>query len=172
MAPRVPPSHRYSCPDPKATAALAARLAEACAGRRALIALEGPLGAGKTCFAAAFGRRWGSETPLTSPTFTLRHEHRRAKDDQTLYHLDGYRLEAPGAARALGIADLLAEEAILLVEWPEHFGAALPKERLTVTFSEPESGGRLLTLSACGADAGALLQRLAELAADRAWRGA
>ena len=158
-------SHRYPCPEPGDTAALAARLAEACGGRGALIALEGPLGAGKTFFAAAFGRHWGSETPLTSPTFTLRHEHRRTKDDQTLYHLDGYRLEAPGEARALGIDELLAEESILLVEWPEHFGAYLPAERLTVHFSEPESGGRLLTLSASGAAAEALLRRLAELAA-------
>ena len=158
-------THHYPCPEPGDTAALATRLAAACAGRGALIALRGPLGAGKTFFAAAFGRHWGSETPLTSPTFTLRHEHRRAQDDQTLYHLDGYRLEAPAEARALAIDELLAEEAILLVEWPEHFGATLPEERLTVSFSEPESGGRLLTLSACGAAAEALLRRLAELAA-------
>lgn len=161
MSAHETPTHRYPCPDPDDTAALAARLAEACAGRSALIALDGPLGAGKTFFAAAFGQRWGSATPLTSPTFTLLHEHRRAPDEQALYHLDGYRLEAPAEARALGIDELLAGDAILLVEWPERFGAYLPAERLTVTFREPENGGRLLTLAACGAEASALLQRLA-----------
>ena len=161
-------SRSYTCADPAATEALAARLADACDGRRALIALCGPLGAGKTFFAAAFGRRWGSETPLTSPTFTLLHEHRRARDEQRLYHLDGYRLESPSEASALGIDELLAGDAILLVEWPEHFGNALPAERLTISFREPETGGRLLTLRAYGGEAGALLQRLAALEVARA----
>ena len=165
---RETPSRSFPCPKPADTAALAARLADACEGQRALIALCGPLGAGKTFFAAAFGRRWGSETPLTSPTFTLLHEHRRVQDGQHLYHLDGYRLESPSEASALGIDELLAGDAILLVEWPEHFGSALPAERLTISFSEPETGGRLLTLRAYGGEAGALLQRLAALEVARA----
>ena len=162
------PFRSYTCADPAATEVVAARLADACEGQRALIALVGPIGAGKTHFAAAFGRRWGSETPLTSPTFTLLHEHRRAQDGQRLYHLDGYRLNAPSEARTLGIDELLAGDAILLVEWPEHFGSALPAERLTISFSEPETGGRLLTLRAYGGEAGALLQRLAALEVARA----
>lgn len=162
------PRYRFSCPKPADTAALAARLADACDGRRALIALCGPLGAGKTHFAAAFGRRWGSETPLTSPTFTLLHMHRRARDEQHLYHLDGYRLESPSEASALGIDELLAGDAILLVEWPEHFGNALPTERLAIIFAERDGGGRNLTLCAYGGEAGALLQRLAALEVARA----
>ncbi len=151
---------RFSCPDPPATAALAARLAIACEGRSAVIVLCGPLGAGKTWFAAAFGRQWGSTTPLTSPTFTLLHEHRRTRDERRLYHLDGYRLETPAEARALGIDDCLAYEAILLVEWPERFGPALPAARITVAFCEPARGGRQLSLWANGDEAHALLQRL------------
>ena len=158
----------YPCPTPAATAALAARLAEACEGRSALIALQGPLGAGKTAFAAAFGQRWGSLTPLISPTFTLLHEHRRAQDEQRLYHLDGYRLRSPAEAVALGLDELLAGDALLLVEWPEHFGDALPRERLTVEFAELATDGRLLTLRACGEAARALLRRLAEMEADGA----
>ena len=157
---RETPSRSFPCPDPAATAALAARLADTCSGRRALITLSGPLGAGKTFFAAAFGRRWGSDTPLTSPTFTLLHEHRRARDEQRLYHLDGYRLGFPTEARALGIDELLEDADILLVEWPEHFGNALPEERLIINFAEREEGGRNLTLRAAGEDARALLRRL------------
>ena len=194
-------SRSYTCADPAATESVAARLADACSGRRALITLSGPLGAGKTFFAAAFGRRWGSDTPLTSPTFTLLHEHRRARDGQRLYHLDGYRLNAPAEARdgtlqpqdardgtlrrvlalrsacghfaavrsrkkpqdarALGIDELLEGADILLVEWPEHFGNALPEERIIINFSEREEGGRNLTLRAAGEDARALLRRMA-----------
>lgn len=153
-------SYCYPCPDPRATAALAARLAVACEGRSAVIALCGTLGAGKTFFAAAFGRQWGSTTPLTSPTFTLLQEHRRAHDERRLYHLDGYRLERPDEARALGIDDCLADEDILLVEWPEHFGPALPAERITVEFCETASGGRQISLRACGEEAHEILQGL------------
>ena len=64
--------------------------------------------------------------------------------------------------------ELLEGADILLVEWPEHFGSALPAERLTISFSEPETGGRLLTLRAYGGEAGALLQRLAALEVARA----
>ena len=161
-------SRSYTCADPAATEVVAARLADACEGQRALIALCGPIGAGKTHFAAAFGRRWGSDTPLTSPTFTLLHVHRRAQDGQRLYHLDGYRLESPSEASALGIDELLAGDAILLVEWPEHFGNALPTERLAIIFAERDGGGRNLTLCAYGGEAGALLQRLAALEVARA----
>ncbi len=157
----IPRLQRH-CATPLATAALAAALADACQGARALLALKGPLGAGKTHFARAFGQRWGSETPLSSPTFTLCHEHRRASDGQRLFHLDGYRLTHPDQARALGIEELLTGEDIVIVEWPERFGAALPRARLTITFQEAgkEGLGRRLTLQPCGADADAALRRL------------
>lgn len=47
--------------------------------RRAVVALHGPLGAGKTSFARGVGRGWGAEQLLRSPTFTLVQEHHREK---------------------------------------------------------------------------------------------
>ncbi len=89
-----------------------------------LLVLSGELGAGKTFLARAIARGLGvgAEERVTSPTFTLIHEHETAKG--TLLHVDLYRLLDSPASLAtevarLGLYDRRREGAILLVEWGE-----------------------------------------------------
>jgi tRNA threonylcarbamoyladenosine biosynthesis protein TsaE len=91
---------------------------------RAIVALEGPLGAGKTTFAQALARGLGVTEPATSPTYALVHRYEGRRGP--VFHLDCYRLRRPEEAGDLGWEALLAEGDAVLVEWPERAGAWMP----------------------------------------------
>jgi tRNA A37 threonylcarbamoyladenosine biosynthesis protein TsaE len=65
-----------------------------------------------------------------------------------LAHFDLYRLEAPDLA-ALGFFDVLAEGAVV-VEWAERAGAALPADRLSISFEVTGEASRRLMIQAGG----------------------
>jgi len=115
-----------------------------------VICLAGALGAGKTCMAQGIGAGWGVAGEVTSPTFTLIHELRRALDGALLYHIDLYRIESEGEARLLGLADLLEGHAVCLVEWPERAGDLLPDACLRVELTALDETRRRLTFRAEG----------------------
>lgn len=113
-------------PDLAATARLAAALARL-ARPGDVIALEGPLGAGKTTFARAFIDALGGREEVPSPTFTLVQLYELAP--APVWHFDLYRIVKPEEVYELGLEEALAE-GICLIEWPERLGALLPAERL------------------------------------------
>jgi tRNA threonylcarbamoyladenosine biosynthesis protein TsaE len=123
-----------------ATESLAARIA-LLARVGDTIALEGPLGAGKTAFArgfiAALAQAEGrAEEEVPSPTFTLVQTYEFARF--TVSHFDLYRIADAREARELGLDDALAE-GVALIEWPDRLGALLPEDRLHVTLSMGEA---------------------------------
>ena len=85
------------------------------------ILLTGDLGAGKTTLTKgiAEGMSAASRENVTSPTFTLIHEYRGAKN--AVYHIDLYRIESERELETLGLSELMTQDAILLVEWGEKF---------------------------------------------------
>jgi tRNA threonylcarbamoyladenosine biosynthesis protein TsaE len=97
-----------------------------------VICLSGDMGAGKTVFSSGIGEGWGTETPLTSPTYNLVHEHRRKADKQRLYHLDCYRLNGVDEADTIGLDDILDGDGVVIFEWAERIEAALPAHYLWV----------------------------------------
>lgn len=97
-------------------------------GPGVLVALTGPLGAGKTTLVRAACRGAGVEGPVRSPTFTL-HNHHRPPDRRPLHHVDLYRVEGPESLDELGWDDLLAAEGAVFVEWAERAGDRLPADR-------------------------------------------
>ena len=125
-----------------------------------VVCLVGGLGAGKTTFAAGIGQGWGSTSRLTSPTYTLVHEHHRLVDPQTLYHVDAYRLETPDALESVGFGDIWEGNGPILIEWPERLGEMLPNERLWIEIeadSELDDNQRSLRFWARGERAEHLL---------------
>ena len=114
----------------------------------AIIALTGPLGAGKTQFARGIGVGWGSLQPLRSPTFTVVAEHHRAKDAHILYHIDLYRMENAAALRSLGVEEILADEhSVCIIEWAERAGELIPPDALRLKLELTSESKRLLTFS-------------------------
>jgi len=86
--------------------------------RALLFALEGELGAGKTVFAKGVGEHLGIKKPIRSPGFVLVAEYPIDKQ-RTLYHVDLWRIEDEGEARALGIEEMIRQGNIVLIEWAQ-----------------------------------------------------
>jgi tRNA threonylcarbamoyladenosine biosynthesis protein TsaE len=83
-----------------------------------LLCLDGELGAGKTTLAKGIisGLGVAREEDVTSPTFTLVHVFRNGVK---VFHVDLYRVADRHDLETLGLEDLFAEPAIVLVEWPD-----------------------------------------------------
>lgn len=83
-----------------------------------LILLSGDLGAGKTTLTKGIVSGLGAaeEEEVTSPTFTLVHKYGR---EPRVYHVDLYRIDGSRDLDTLGLEDLFAEPAVVIVEWAE-----------------------------------------------------
>ena len=83
-----------------------------------VILLSGDLGAGKTTLTKGIvsGAGAAAEDEVTSPTFTLIHKYGRGVP---VYHVDLYRVGDLHDLETLGLEDVFAERAVVIVEWPE-----------------------------------------------------
>jgi tRNA threonylcarbamoyladenosine biosynthesis protein TsaE len=115
-----------------------------------LLCLAGDMGAGKTVLTSGIGQGWGAIERVTSPTFTLVHEHRRAADKSKLYHLDCYRLKGSSDLESIGFDEILDSNGIVIVEWPERILDALPKERLWLEMKVVDDTRRNISIEAEG----------------------
>ena len=109
-----------------------------------VVTLAGELGAGKTTLAQAICRGFGVTDEVTSPTYALVHEYRAPNG--RVYHLDLYRLKHEDELTNLGWDDLLAaEDALVLVEWPERAGSRLPPHvPIDLEYAPGDDGRRVL----------------------------
>lgn len=107
-----------------------------------IVVLAGDLGAGKTAFVQGFGRALGVVERITSPTFTLVHVY---EGRLPIHHLDVYRLEQVSEALDLGLAEMLDEGGVVLIEWGDAILPVLPHDYLEVrlTFGEGDDDRRL-----------------------------
>jgi tRNA threonylcarbamoyladenosine biosynthesis protein TsaE len=116
-------------------------------GRHGFIALYGDLGAGKTVLARGVASAFGVDH-VSSPTFTIVCEY---PTEPKLYHFDAYRLSDADELYAIGFADYLKEDALILIEWANLVFDALPKERLDVTIEGSGPDARTVTIEPRGA---------------------
>lgn len=96
-----------------------------------VLCLKGELGAGKTVFAKGVGRGLDVRDVVTSPTFTLINEY---QGRLPFYHIDAYRLTGAEDMAGLGYEEYFYGFGVTLVEWAGQVAAALPDERLDITF--------------------------------------
>ena len=123
-----------------------------------VLALIGPLGAGKTTFVQGVARGLGvpGDRHVASPTFALVNEH---PGRVPLVHADLYRINDPRELDELGLTDAF-DRAAVAIEWLDRFPEAAPAERLTIEIAIATDGGRVLTFRATGTRAATLIAAL------------
>ncbi len=96
-----------------------------------VVALRGELGSGKTFFVKKVVEKLGFNGYVSSPTFTILNIYEAST---YLYHFDFYRLNNIEAIEKIGFYDLLTEDGIFFIEWPEKAEELFPDEYFEIRF--------------------------------------
>lgn len=115
----------------------------------AVVALVGPLGAGKTHLARAVAEGLGVKNPaaVNSPTFVLIQEYPARLP---IYHFDAYRLSGAREFAELGVDEYFGGDGVCLVEWADKVGETLPADHLRIEIEVAGASRRRFTLAATG----------------------
>ena len=124
------------------------------------IALKGELGAGKTTFAQGLAKGLGVSEKyyITSPTYTIINEY--PAGPFTLCHLDLYRLESADELEGIGFDDLVNDNHIIVVEWPEILKRISFKFDIEINFEFDAQYNRTISVFASGQPGSNLLSNL------------
>lgn len=108
-----------------------------------VLSLSGELGSGKTEFVKGLAKGLGVTGPVTSPTFTLVHEHTAGRIP--LYHMDLFRIDGEDDLDEIGFDDYLSRGGVCAIEWADKFRGRLPAEALLLRFEIGKRDERLIT---------------------------
>ena len=108
-----------------------------CLPMSVVVGLRGTLGAGKTKLVQAIAAASGVDVAtVTSPTFTIVQHYRGSR---LIHHIDAYRLADEDEFIELGGEELLEDQAMILIEWPERISRCLPRDILMIDIEIDES---------------------------------
>lgn len=110
-----------------------------------VVALSGPLGAGKTSLCRGILHGLGFEGDVSSPTFPIVQVYEPPDVRLPVWHVDLYRIENPHELEELGLDEALQESA-LLIEWPDRLPILWPGT-LALGLGDDPADGRSLTAS-------------------------
>lgn len=96
---------------------------------RGVVLLTGDLGAGKTTLVRGIvtGMDGAQAEEVSSPTFTLIHDYGAG-----VVHIDLYRLDEARQIETLGLDEVFDNSVLVLIEWGEKLGAAMPERRTEI----------------------------------------
>lgn len=114
-------------------------------GDRTIFALYGPMGVGKTTFVKAIAASMEVEDDVSSPTFAIVNEY-VAKNGESIYHFDFYRVNSIAEALDLGYEEYFYSGNKCFIEWPEKIGELLPLDTVNCYLSENPDGSRELRI--------------------------
>lgn len=117
------------------------RLAEG----RNVVALFGPMGAGKTTLTREIVAALGSEDTVTSPTFALVNRY-VAANGRDIFHFDFYRIEHQEEVFDMGYEEYFYSDGLCLVEWPEKIESLLPEDTVVVRIEPTSPTRRTITI--------------------------
>jgi tRNA threonylcarbamoyladenosine biosynthesis protein TsaE len=113
------------------------------------IALDGPLGAGKTHLTRGIAQGAGVEdlTLVCSPTFVLLNIYEAGENGRRVYHFDAYRVNGSQEFEELGFEEILRGTGIVVVEWAARVADLLPPDTLSIRMEHAENNHRTLEIT-------------------------
>ncbi len=115
-----------------------------------VIALQAPMGTGKTTLVSAVARHHGAEDAASSPTFALCQSYPVSgggSGRRLIRHLDLYRIRHEDELVDLGWDELMHDaEALTFVEWPERAADHFPDHARLLRMECLPDGMRVATL--------------------------
>ena len=132
-----------------------------------VVALNGPLGAGKTRLVQALAAASGVDPrDCVSPTFVLIHEYHGRR---TIYHFDVYRILDDDEFLQLGPEEYFhaQEPALVVVEWAERVERCLPPQRVEIRIEPTGESVRCITIAAHGKSYRPVIEQLHTWAANQ-----
>lgn len=125
----------------------------------AVVALIGPLGAGKTHLVRAIAEGLGiaDSRAVSSPTFVLIQEYEARLP---IYHFDAYRLRSATQFAELGVHEYFESNGVCLVEWADRVETCLPAEHLRISIAVTGEHSRRFEIEARGPRYHAIIQAI------------
>jgi tRNA threonylcarbamoyladenosine biosynthesis protein TsaE len=108
-----------------------------------ILALKGELGSGKTLFTKGLVAGLGSNTTVTSPTFTIVHEY--PGGHFPVYHFDFFRLEDRRSVARLGLDDYFFGDGVSVIEWADRFPEFIPEQARWILFEIKSENTRAIS---------------------------
>jgi tRNA threonylcarbamoyladenosine biosynthesis protein TsaE len=133
---------RVRTADARSTFALGRRIGKTLK-KGTVVALTGPLGAGKTVLTKGIASALGVKDIIVSPTFTLINEY---SGKLPFYHFDLYRLNNLSEMECLGTEEYFEGSGVCVVEWADKFPEIIPPKSMRVTLEHAEKGARICTI--------------------------
>jgi tRNA threonylcarbamoyladenosine biosynthesis protein TsaE len=125
-----------------------------------VVALDGPLGAGKTRLVQAVAAACGVDRrDVVSPTFVLVHQY---QGQRPIYHLDAYRLRDEDEFLQLGVDEYFVPPNLTFIEWAGRVTRCLPRERIEITIAVLPGEARRFEIVGRGSQATAAIESLRE----------
>lgn len=109
---------------------------------RAVIAMRGEMGVGKTAFTRGFASYFNI-SGVKSPTYTVVNEYRGRV---CIFHFDMYRISDCDDLYSIGYDEYIERDGYSIVEWSENITELLPEDTITVTIlrdGDNEMGRRI-----------------------------
>ena len=131
-----------------------------------VITLTGDLGSGKTTLVQGLARglRVPPDLYVTSPSYTLINEY---PGRHRLYHVDLYRLVDPYELEDIGLADLLAGDGVVAIEWAERLPAGWLTSYLHIHLKFIGDAQRQITVNAYGQGLRILIKQFEKFTEER-----
>ncbi len=116
-----------------------------------VIALQGPLGVGKTILIKGIAEALGVEDTrdVRSPTFVLIRTYAgltTGGKDITIYHIDAYRVSGADLDE-IGGREMFSDDGVVLIEWADRVISGLPAECINITLEH--TGPETRKISVC-----------------------
>ncbi len=113
-----------------------------------IFAFYGAMGAGKTTLIISLCKFKGVKAHLSSPTFSIINQYSIGKEaeEETIYHIDLYRLESPEEIMQTGVEDCLASGSTCMVEWSQKAPWLFNKDTLHIVITNTGKSSRRIAI--------------------------